>query len=690
MENENKIIMPSDEYFVDLGLPSGVVWATRNIDVTQADGFAVSPYTYDCSYFSWGNTDGHNLNTVGTFDYDWGSVNSQAPWYDGQPYGETSGSTIMTDLPLYADAARVNLGKPWRMATNQETIELNTYTDVIDLSGNVLSSNYAITIDGVMGQLLQSKINGNRIFFPFCGRGRGMQLYDKDVYFLGYLSTLDFNDKPIEEYARICYGGNSVKVKGNSVNPRYVAFPIRPVFTYSRFTNEHIKFFDTVIKYNDFKLSEGYIEPNVSYIEGDDSVRYNKDYSKDYLTFVTLEDGTFTLNIGSAVTTAMVESVSYSLDNGETWITTNNANDENVTITTPTVKKGKKVLWKGIGTQMGASGNTSNEEEITIVASRFESSGKFNVQGNVMSLLYGDNFVDADGFASGTTRNFMFLFGWGYTDNKVKLVSAKNLVLKYTNDRCYTCMFCNCNLLIEPPELPSMELAERCYQNMFRYCISLTKAPKLSAIELAPYCCANMFSYCYKLNELPTLPATALTVSCYDNMFRSCISLTNVPSGYLPATVLAEYCYRSLFIDCTGITTAEVVLPATTLPHYCYAYLFGRCTNLRSVPSNLMAAATTLGTEVCDYMFQNCTSLTVAPDLPATTLSEGCYGNMFVGCSNLNSVKCLATDISATNCTSNWLSGVAASGTFTKAASMTSWATGVNGIPDGWTVVDAS
>lgn len=63
---------------------------------------------------------------------------------------------------------------------------------------------------------------------------------------------------------------------------------------------------------------------------------------------------------------------------------------------------------------------------------------------------------------------------------------------------------------------------------------------------------------------------------------------------------------------------------------------------------------------------------------------------MFYGCANLNTITCLATDISAQYCTNNWVYGVAASGTFTKAASMTSWSTGVGGIPRGWTVQDYS
>ena len=60
---------------------------------------------------------------------------------------------------------------------------------------------------------------------------------------------------------------------------------------------------------------------------------------------------------------------------------------------------------------------------------------------------------------------------------------------------------------------------------------------------------------------------------------------------------------------------------------------------------------------------------------------------MFNGCTNLNSITCLATDISASSCTTNWLKNVAATGTFYKASSMTSWESGVSGIPTGWTVL---
>ena len=89
-------------------------------------------------------------------------------------------------------------------------------------------------------------------------------------------------------------------------------------------------------------------------------------------------------------------------------------------------------------------------------------------------------------------------------------------------------------------------------------------------------------------------------------------------------------------------------------------------------------------------MFDGCTSLTNAPLLPATTLTEYCYNYMFKGCTSLSYIKCLATDISATNCTANWVNSVSATGTFVKDPNMTGWTTGVNGIPSGWTVKNPS
>ena len=90
-------------------------------------------------------------------------------------------------------------------------------------------------------------------------------------------------------------------------------------------------------------------------------------------------------------------------------------------------------------------------------------------------------------------------------------------------------------------------------------------------------------------------------------------------------------------------------------------------------------------------MFSNCTRLTTAPELPATTLTGYCYNSMFYGCSSLNYIKALFTTTPATsNNTNNWVQGVAANGTFVKNSAATWTTRGVNGIPNGWTIETAS
>ena len=149
-----------------------------------------------------------------------------------------------------------------------------------------------------------------------------------------------------------------------------------------------------------------------------------------------------------------------------------------------------------------------------------------------------------------------------------------------------------------------------------------------------------------------------------------------------------DYALYKLFSGSTNVTSAEnLSLPATTLAERCYLYMFQGCTSLTTAPE---LPATTLASGCYNQMFYNCTSLTTAPELPATTLANYCYQFMFSGCRSLSSIKCLATNISANGCTSNWVNGVASSGTFTKAASMSSWTTGTSGIPNGWGVQDAA
>ena len=114
----------------------------------------------------------------------------------------------------------------------------------------------------------------------------------------------------------------------------------------------------------------------------------------------------------------------------------------------------------------------------------------------------------------------------------------------------------------------------------------------------------------------------------------------------------ARFC--SLFETCSVLTSAPE-LPATKLADCCYYYMFYKCTNLTSAP---VLPATTLAQECYSNMFTECTNLTSAPELPATKLAVHCYYGMFSSCPKLSSVTMLApkSEIETkNNCVLNWL-----------------------------------
>ncbi len=99
-------------------------------------------------------------------------------------------------------------------------------------------------------------------------------------------------------------------------------------------------------------------------------------------------------------------------------------------------------------------------------------------------------------------------------------------------------------------------------------------------------------------------------------------------------TSVPDNAFARLFEDCTALTTAPE-LPATTLGKGCYKYMFSGCKNLKTAPKELPAKTLVLKDSCYKYMFRNCTALTTAPKLPATALWDHCYYGMFYGCKSL-------------------------------------------------------
>lgn len=161
-------------------------------------------------------------------------------------------------------------------------------------------------------------------------------------------------------------------------------------------------------------------------------------------------------------------------------------------------------------------------------------------------------------------------------------------------------------------------------------------------------------------------------------------SLLSCDETAAPSVETTAYTFCRMFLDCTSLISAPDLL-ATTMAHSGYRYMFMGCTSLTVAPD---LPATTLATWCYGNMFNGCTSLTAAPHLPATTLASHCYRQMFVGCSSLALVSVAFESFS--NVT-DWLSGVAATGTFRCPRALGTSETitrGVSACPDGWTVVN--
>ena len=377
--------------------------------------------------------------------------------------------------------------------------------------------------------------------------------------------------------------------------------------------------------------------------------------TNNYLTILALEDG-LTATLGK------YSDCEYCIDGDGNWIHASDLKPINQGQTLSFRGHLIPRLYTGIGT--------------------FTINKKCNLEGNCMSLLFGDDAVNNN--LSGKDYAFYGLFRECTT---IVQVSESFLPATTLATSCYEYMFNGCTSLTTAPELPATVLAESCYEYMFYQCTSLTTAPSiLPATTLARFCCASMFEGCTSLTTAPELPATVLAEYCYQHMFDGCTSLTTAPS-ILPATTLARFCCKYMFKNCTSLTTAPSILPATTLSEGCCYEMFYQCTSLTTAPK---LPATTLATSCYECMFYGCTSLTTAPELPATTLATRCYDTMFNGCKKLNYIKMLATDISASKCLDYWVSNVSNTGTFVKKRAMKSLPTGNNGIPRGWTVQNVS
>ena len=181
-------------------------------------------------------------------------------------------------------------------------------------------------------------------------------------------------------------------------------------------------------------------------------------YENDYLTFRVLTNGKIYLHSNGGV----AKTIGYSLNGGSWSSITASDSSTYIDVSTDDVVRFKgenasygtsKSGYTGFG--LGEHGTQGQGDYDTDAA-------EVNIEGNIMSLVYGDNFVGQTAF-NGGTYNFCSIF------KKLKVISAENLVLPalILTEYCYRAMFSWCTYLTEAPQLPATTLAKGVYWYMY-------------------------------------------------------------------------------------------------------------------------------------------------------------------------------------------------------------------------------
>lgn len=233
-----------------------------------------------------------------------------------------------------------------------------------------------------------------------------------------------------------------------------------------------------LVAYNPFTLAQ----MGVLYWQQEYNVNIPHNYERDYLTFNILSGGTIIWKNGTHQPNPVAHSISYSKNSGNTWVTvTSSAEGAEINVSV-----GDRVLFKG--------------EDIYYHTALFAASSslKFNLEGNIMSLLYGDNYWKKYTLRRGGL-SFDALF---YNNNG--LVDAHNLIL------------------------PAVEIGAADYSEMFYGCASMLAAPQIKATKMGIGSCTKMFWGCVSLTQSPALNAPILNNLCYKDMFHGCSNLNKV------------------------------------------------------------------------------------------------------------------------------------------------------------------
>lgn len=235
----------------------------------------------------------------------------------------------------------------------------------------------------------------------------------------------------------------------------------------------------------------------------------SSDYINMYFTIESLQDSNQIKMQRSK--TPNNPTLSYSLDDGETWTTTTISD----TVTFGTINTGQKIIFKGNNTMLAIAWDAYNY---------FTATKQFKVYGNIMSLFNGDDFKTNYEFDNSSTHQCAGLFRTTY------LVDASNLILPastlYTSS--YNGMFRGATALQHGPQMLATTPTgtENC-SSMFEGCINLEEPIEINFTTLCQQCCYRMFVMnrnskitTPKMTKSPILRCKTAAQNCYAEMFK--------------------------------------------------------------------------------------------------------------------------------------------------------------------------
>lgn len=254
-----------------------------------------------------------------------------------------------------------------------------------------------------------------------------------------------------------------------------------------------LKKFATRAEYEAYMVSNDNF-PFVAYIKDEEKVEYPVQQEESLMPFYVKasEDLTISLSRGP---------VQYSIDK-ETWV------DLPAGEATPIISAGSKVYFRA--ELSPASG---------VGIGKFTISGKCDIGGNIMSLLYGDDYADKNSVPRGA---FYRLF-----QGQTTILSASRLVLPamQLNTECYYGMFDGCSNLVTAPNLPAFNLSQSCYGSMFYGCSNLSYIKMMATAS-------NALSGSYTYNWVEGVSATGKFVSNVDALWTESFGKSAIPTGW--------------------------------------------------------------------------------------------------------------------------------------------------------------